>query len=122
MKKIILTVIAMMAIATTTFAENETKVNENTEKIQYTFNFNNDRIANYLCLDEDQKADMESIHNQFTRDMARVFNTKVEKRSKFTKRAIYQDLGSMRYILNDEQYAKYRMLLQNTLTNRGIVF
>ena len=122
MKKIVLTVVAMMAIATTTFAKNDSNVAENTVNTQYTINFNNDRLATYLQLNETQKEEMKSVHNQFAHNMSKAINSKIEKRQKFTTRAVYQNLGCMRSILNEEQFAKYRTLLFVTLKNRGINF
>lgn len=122
MKKIILTVVAMMAIATTTFAKNDSNVAENTENTQYTINFNDDRLAAYLQLNETQKDEMKTVHGQFVRNLKKALDSKIEKRQKYTTRAIYQDLGYMRNILNEEQFEKYRTILAVTLKNRGIKF
>jgi hypothetical protein len=43
-----------------------------------------------------------------------------DERTKMVDRAINKDLAYMNYILNQDQYRKYVMLLNVTLTNRGL--
>ena len=43
-----------------------------------------------------------------------------EERTKMVEKAVNKDLAYMNYILNKDQYRKYVMLLNTTLTNRGL--
>jgi hypothetical protein len=43
-----------------------------------------------------------------------------EERAKMMEKAINKDLAYMNYMLNKDQYRKYVMLLNVTLSNRGL--
>ena len=99
MKKILLTLVALMSM-TTTFAENEGM--NTTEAYNMTVN-------------------MKSLaHATFSTEMMFAAQYGKDERSKMVEKAVNKDLAYMNYILNKDQYRKYVMLLNITLANRGL--
>lgn len=121
MKKIILSVVAVMAVSVSAFAENNLPSEEMTNK--YEINFNNTSIARFLHMSYDQIDDMEMIHRNFSREMKRAeSNTDETKRAKAAKKAILNDVSYMRLVLNESQFRAYRTVLNATLNNRGLEY
>ena len=118
MKKMILTVVALMSM-TMTFAENESAANLNTtEAFNMTVNMNKLREA--LNLSDDQIEAVSEIHKSFSAEMMFAAQYGKDERATRVDNAIKRDLAYMNYILNKEQYRKYLTLLNLTLINRGI--
>ena len=107
MKKILLTLVALMSM-TTTFAENEGM--NTTEAYNMTVNMKS--LAHALGLTNDQ---VESVT-----EMMFAAQYGKDERSKMVEKAVNKDLAYMNYILNKDQYRKYVMLLNITLANRGL--
>jgi len=118
MKKIVLTLVALMSM-TVTFAENEGAANiNNVEAYSMTVNMN--KLSQALSLSQDQGESVAEIHKTFSSELAFAAQYGKEERSKMVDKAINKDLAYMNYILSHEQYRKYVMLLNVTLTNRGL--
>jgi len=118
MKKIVLTLVALMSM-TVTFAENEGAANiNNVEAYSMTVNMN--KLSQALSLSQDQVESVAEIHKTFSSELAFAAQYGKEERSKMVDKAINKDLAYMNYILSHEQYRKYVMLLNVTLTNRGL--
>lgn len=118
MKKLILTVVALMSM-TMTFAENESAANLNTtESFNMTVNMN--KLSEALGLSDDQIEAVSEIHKSFSAEMMFAAQYGKEERAVKVDNAIKRDLAYMNYILNKDQYRKYLMLLNMTLINRGI--
>ena len=118
MKKLILTVVALMSM-TMTFAENENAANTNTVEA-YNMNVNYDRLAKVLNLTGDQYEAVEYVHDNFCNEMRRASYASSEKRQARFEKALRKDLSGMRSVLNRDQYRTYVMLLNVTLVNRGL--
>ncbi|MBR6417771.1 MAG: hypothetical protein IKS36_03085 [Bacteroidales bacterium] len=118
MKKLILTVVALMSM-TMTFAENENAANTNTVEA-YNMNVNMNKLSQALGLSDDQIEAVYEIHKTFSAEMMFAAQYGKEERSKKVDTAISRDLSYMNYILNKDQYRKYLTLLNVTLRNRGI--
>ena len=118
MKKLIFTVVALMSM-TMTFAENESAANMNTTE-SYNMTVNMDKLTKALGLSDDQVEAVSEIHKSFSAEMMFAAQYGKEERDKRIDKAISRDLAYMNYILNDNQYRKYLMLLNVTLHNRGI--
>jgi hypothetical protein len=118
MKKLILTVVALMSM-TMTFAENESAANTNTTE-SYNMTVNMNKLTKALSLSDDQIEAVSEIHKSFSAEMMFAAQYGKEERDKRIDKAISRDLAYMNYILNDTQYRKYLMLLNVTLHNRGI--
>lgn len=115
MKKIVLTLVALMSM-TTIFAENEGM--NTTETYNMTVNMKN--LARALNLSQDQVEGVAEVHKTFSSEMMFAAQYGKEERSKMVEKAINKDLAYMNYILNKDQYRKYVMLLNTTLVNRGL--
>ena len=115
MKKIVLTLVALMSM-TTIFAENEGM--NTTEAYNMTVNMKN--LARTLNLSKDQVESVAEVHKTFSSEMVFAAQYGKEERTKMVEKAINKDLAYMNYILNKDQYRKYVMLLNTTLVNRGL--
>ena len=115
MKKIVLTLVALMSM-TTTFAENEGM--NTTEAYNMTVNMKS--LAHALGLTNDQVESVAEVHKTFSTEMMFAAQYGKDERSKMVEKAVNKDLAYMNYILNKDQYRKYVMLLNITLANRGL--
>jgi hypothetical protein len=102
------------------FAEdnNATEI-ERIEK--YDIKVNNRKLANYLELNEDQMAAVETVTTEFTNDLKfAAFECSDTNRKAVTKNLIDKNVKHMSYILNKEQYHKYLIVLNATLNNKRL--
>ncbi len=118
MKKIVLTVVALMSM-TMTFANNDSAANLNTTEA-YNMTVNMNKLSKALGLSDDQSEAVSEIHKTFSSEMMLAAQYGEEERDMRVNKAIQRDLAYMNYILNKDQYHKYLMLLNVTLQNRGI--
>ena len=118
MKKMILTLVAMLSM-TTAFAENENAATVSNAEA-YNMNININKLSDALNLANDQKEAVENIHYVFSTEMAYAAQYGSTDRDAMVKRAINTDVKRMSYVLNPDQMRKYLMLLNVTLNNRGL--
>jgi len=118
MKKIVLTLVALMSM-TTTFAENESAANLNTTE-SYNMTVNMKKLSQALALSKDQVDAVSEIHRTFSAEMMFAAQYGKDERAKMVEKAINKDLAYMNYILSRDQYHRYVMLLNVTLLNRGL--
>jgi hypothetical protein len=104
---------------TMTFAENENAASVNNIKA-YDMTVNMKKLAQTLNLTTDQVESVAEIYKTFAAEMMFAAQYKGDERTKMVEKAVNKDLAYMDYILNDEQYRKYVMLLNVTLYNRGL--
>jgi len=112
MKRLFLTVVAVLSM-TMTFAENE-KLNSTENASAYNMS------VNCLGLSIDQAEAVQDIHKSFCADMMNAAAANADERKGMVQKAIEKDLKYMRYVLTNDQYRKYLMLLNATFTNRGL--
>ena len=123
MKKMILTMVAMLSM-TTAFAEGENAANvENMEA--YELNINMNKLSKALNLADDQKADdqkeaVAEIHHTFASELMFAAEYGKNDRKAMVARAIDNDVKWMRYVLNEDQMHTYLKLLNTTINNRGL--
>lgn len=115
MKKIVLTLVALMSM-TMTFAENEGM--NATEAYNMTVNMK--KLSQALGLTMDQIESVAEVHKTFSSEMMFAAQYGKDERTKMVEKAVNKDLAYMNYILNKDQYRKYVMLLNMTLINRGL--
>ena len=115
MKKIVLTLVALMSM-TMTFAENEGM--NATEAYDMTVNMK--KLSQALGLTMDQVESVAEVHKTFSSEMMFAAQYGKDERIKMVEKAVNKDLAYMNYILNKDQYRKYVMLLNMTLINRGL--
>ena len=118
MKKMILTMVAMLSM-TTAFAEGETATTVSNEEA-YDMNINMNKLSSALELADDQKEVVENIHHTFAAEMNFAAQYGSSDRDAMVKRAIDNDVKWMRYVLTDTQMRKYLVLLNTTINNRGL--
>ena len=118
MKRLFLTVVAMLSM-TMTFAENE-ELNTVGSANAYKMTVNYGKLADALCLSLDQLEAVQDIHSEFCVDMMNAGNANADERKSLVEKALLKDLKHMRYVLSENQYRKYLMLLNVTIANRGL--
>ena len=116
MKKIMISAVAMFAMATTTFAADEAT----NATAAYNMNVKMGSLADALSLNIDQTEAVADVHKNFTADMMNAATAPAEERAAMIDKAVIKDLKYMHGILNGNQYRKYVMLLNATLVNRGL--
>jgi len=114
----ILTMVAMLSM-TMTFAENE-NMNALNSTEAYDMTVNMKKLSQALGLSKDQVEGVAEVHKTFSAEMVFAAQYGKEERSKMVEKAINKDLAYMNYMLNPDQYRKYVMLLNITLSNRGL--
>ena len=82
---------------------------------------NYDRLADCLGLSIDQAEAVQDIHTSFCADMMNAAGANADERESMVKKAVEKDLKYMRYVLTQDQYRKYLMLLNATFNNRGLI-
>ena len=118
MKKIVLMMVALMSM-TLANAENENA--NNTLSVEaYDMNVNMRKLAVALGMTVDQMEIVEDIHRTFCAEMMFAAHASNDEREQLVDKAVKKDVRFMRYVLKDEQYRKYLILLNTTLRNRGL--
>ena len=118
MKKIVLLVVALFSM-TLTYAENEN--NNNVQDVKaYDMTVNIRKLAVALGLTLDQMEIVADIHNNFCNEMMLAAYAEGDDRTNLVDKAVAKDIRFMHYVLNEKQYKKYVMLLNLTLSNRGL--
>ncbi len=118
MKKMILTLVAMLSMMTA-FAESENAMNVN-NTAAYELNVNMNKLSEALNLDDDQKEAVADINHTFAAEMMFAAQYGNEDRKKLVSRAIDNNVKWMRYVLNDKQMRTYLSVLNTTINNRGL--
>jgi len=118
MKRLFLTVVAVLSM-TMAFAEDE-NLNSVNKSNAYDMTINYGKLGQALGLSADQLDAVEDVHKVFCADMLSVSAATKESRKLMMDNAIKKDLRYMRYILDNEQYHKYLVLLNATINNRGL--
>ena len=118
MKKMILTLVAMLSM-TTAFAEGEMAMGTSNMEA-YELNINMDKLSEALNLADDQKEAVADIHHTFASELMFAAQYNDTDRKKLVARALENNIKWMRYVLNDKQFRTYRVLLNSTVNNRGL--
>ena len=118
MKKIVLTVVAVMSM-TMAFAAGENDNNTATTN-EYKVNLSTYALSRALNLNQDQVDVVEDINRTFSAEMMNAAVSDSSEREAKVNAAIKKDLSYMHYVLNNSQYREYVKLLNVTLNNRGL--
>lgn len=134
MKKILLTIVALMAF-TVSFAETKSSNNQNVENSYIGFdrvNFDKinaerfdmscdmNRLASVLDLNEWQMEAVEAILNTFNNEMQSIATKRGPQRRHLVHQAVRKDANQMQRVLNDKQFETYMTLLGATLQNKHL--
>ena len=120
MKKIVLTLVAVLSL-TSAFAgdANSTSAN-NVEAAKYEININSKSLARTLGLDYYTANNVELVYKDFSNDMQKAASLTGQDRARAFKKAINRNLSYMHRLLDEDQYREYVKLLNVTLNNRGL--
>lgn len=128
MKKYVIMAAMLLGMCVSTFASdyehNAKEASVKTVEVKngrdYDMSFNHRRLACTLGMTSEQMEMAENVFINFDNDM--YFASTIENEitcNKAVYDAIIKNLKYMSYILKDDQYKKYRMLLNTTLRNKG---
>jgi hypothetical protein len=130
MKKLILTMVAMMTMSISYAETKSSKVENNVEHFMMGFMKNHDtrfdmsvdmrRLADKLDLNADQMEIVEVIQDNFVDEMQSVSTVRGPQRRHLVHEAVRKDIHQMQRILNDKQFNTYMMLLGATLQNKHL--
>ena len=115
MKKMIVTLVAMMAV-TFSFAE----TNSNNVDRRFDMSCNMDRLSEVLALDEDQLEAVETIHNNFNSELNSLASVRGPIQRHLVHQAVRKDASKMKNVLNEKQFGLYMRIMLNTLRNRHL--
>lgn len=118
MKKIVLVMVAMVS-ACATFAKDTEKMT-GVDDI-YDMSMNIRRLGETLGLTLDQMETVRDLHDKFCIDMFEAGKADNTERKAMVEEAVERNKRYMAFVLNDKQNAKYDLLLDTTLCNRGLV-
>ena len=122
MKKVFLMLVMLFTMSVYSFAEdnNATEI----ERIErYDIKINTKKLADYLELSTDQLTVVESITEQFSKDMMfAAIECHTGNCKTVTKNVLDKNIKDMSYVLTKEQYHKYLSVLNATITNRKIEY
>ena len=112
MKKVVLTLVALMAL-TSGFAKG---------KVDKRFDMNCDiyRLSQVLDLDERQMDAVEEIQDNFSSEMQSLSTLKGFQLRHRVRQAVRKDAEQMRQVLNDKQFQDYMRIVMVTLRNRRL--
>ena len=112
MKKVVLTLVAMMAV-TFSFAKSSADK-------QYDMSCDIYRLSVTLDLDDEQMDAVETIQDNFSNEMQALASQKGLWQRVNIRKAVRKDAEQMRQVLNDEQFHTYMRILMATLHNRNL--
>ena len=112
MKKIVLTLVAMMAV-TFSFAKSSADK-------RFDMSCDIYRLSVTLDLDEQQMDAVEEIQESFSNEMQALATVKGPKQRFGIHQAVRKDAEQMRQVLNDKQFHTYMRILLTTLRNRHL--
>lgn len=117
MKKIIMMVAVVMSI-TTANAENANPFNMD---VDYSVKFNNSDLAKELNLSQLQSEAMSDINDELSFNVSCVKYARKSQKSAMLTRSLYDNLKSVRTVLNADQYRQYLRLLNVKMGNQGLL-
>ncbi|WP_418696262.1 hypothetical protein [Bacteroides sp.] len=120
MKRLGLTLVAVLCLSATTFAvgKQPTTVNATTN-VKWEGNINVGKLSRYLDLNASQYEEVANICEYFSEQMERATTAKKDQ-EKLLRNAVYGNLKLMKKTLDEKQYASYARVLNATLQNKGI--
>lgn len=128
MKKIVLTIVALLSMSLSYASNIEKDAKGSSDVVAVNMNQIYDMSVNYTRLavalklyDYEQYQSVKNVHEQFVHDMNKVAEAAEGERAAMVKKLANKELRNMRYVLDDDQYRRYCTLLNLTLSNRGLL-
>ena len=120
MKKYFIMLAMLFAMNVSVFAEDNNSSEIEIVK-RYDIQVNTKKLGECLNLTTDQYDAVGTIVNELSNDLLfAAVECSNSSRDMVTKNAIDKNIKNMSYILNQEQYRKYLMVLNATVRNRNI--
>ena len=113
MKKIVFTLVAMMAVSVCSAKSNETDK-------RFDMNCDIYRLSVVLDLDDRQMDAVEAIHDKFSSEMQSLASLKGPQQRFRIHQTVRKEAHQMRQVLNDKQFHDYMRILMATLRNRQL--
>ncbi len=125
MKKIVLTMVAMlsmtMAFAGNTESDAKSKASAESTEANYDMAVSYYSLSQALNLNGEQIDAVEFIHDRFVNEVNKAGKADASVRKELITKAANKELAAMRQVLDKKQYRKYSTLLNITLNNRGLL-
>ncbi len=121
MKKIVFTLIASMVMTAALADTPKTTTANNANAANYDMTVNYNRLAVALNLDGDQIESVKLIHGDYIKAMNAAAKAPEAEKKEMVRKATQKELARLRYVLDRDQYRKYNMLINATLTNHGLI-
>ena len=118
MKKIVLTLVAMMSMAMAFAGNANAKATE--MENAYDMHINIRRLATALGLNLDQMESVDDLYGNFCAEMLNASAAHDDEKAEMVDAAVKRNLTYMAYVLDNSQMKKYTSLLNTTLKNRGL--
>ncbi len=118
MKKIVLTVLAVMTLTMSYAKTDRQRPVDNDDRFDMTFDMR--RLAAKLDLTAYQMEAVEVIQNSFSNEMLTASATRGHERRAKVHQTVRKNLHQMHRVLDNNQFRTYAMLLGTTLHNRGL--
>lgn len=118
MKKMILTVVAMMTMMCGFAKTDDYKVEKNVERYDMTCDMR--RLAVKLDLTSAQMDAVQVIQDIFNEEMQSAASARGFERRAIVHQAVRKDVEQMHRVLNDKQFQTYMILLGTTLHNKHL--
>ena len=117
MKKTFLALVAVFAMG---MNMNSFAASNNTGVENFNFKYNVEVMSNHLHLNEEQRAQLAIISDQFNDDMYRAAHTKTDKKAAKVNNAVRRNISQAHSFMTPDQYKKYLQALNLTMQNHGV--
>ncbi len=127
MKKIVLTMVAMLSMTMAFAGNSESDAKAKSAHAAVATEANYDMAVNYYSLAQalglygDQIEVIEFVHDRFVNEMNKAGKADESLRKELVTKAASRELQGMRQVLDKEQFRKFNTLLNVTLNNRGLL-
>lgn len=119
MKRLVLTLLAVLCMATAGFSRTRAEViSVLNSPERFDMSFDMRRLSVTLSLTEFQAEAMEIIQTQFCNEVNAAGEQRGFSRRMLVRRAVMKDISQVRKVLTDEQFQTYVLLLVTTLHNK----
>ena len=121
MKKIMLTLMAVLSMSISTFASNVSARESSYMLSDSIRSININSLAKYLELPAENKKTFGNVYDTFKNKMNKALKMEDSKeKNEMIDKAIRYDLRNVASMLDSEQYHKYLRIFNATLKNKGI--
>ena len=121
MKKIMLTLVAVLSMSISAFASNVSARESSYMLSDSIRSININSLAKYLELSAENKKTFGNVYDTFKNKMNKALKMEDSKeKNEMIDKAIRYDLRNVASMLDSEQYHKYLRIFNATLKNKGI--